>query len=228
MTEKELIEFGHKLIVKGRTPSEIYSAIACKTSSNKILDKVLKEVFKDEEPTNKRSPERTSTLLKANRIKLNYEYSVKALMRLAATVLIVGGVTYGLSNKRVNQNEIFGWMTLAQGVVLVVLYAFVKYKGLMNLLLPAVVIYFAVWIIELLIGGIPNDLLEAYNHTTINVPPSLRLKVNSVMARLLGYIFPFLYIGLKLFLGWFIFVAYRNHQRYDALTEDIKNDLKDF
>ena len=228
MTKQELIEFGQKLIVKGRTPSEIHNAISVKAANKKQLNDVLEQVFINEKPTTKRNSERTKTLLDANKLKLNFEYSIKGLFKISFAVLVIGAVTYGLSKEEVNQNAIFGWMTLSQGIVIAILFVLIKRKRMMNLLLPAVIIYFSFWLIEFLIWGIPNDLLDAYNNIKLNTPPNFRLKSNSGGARMIGFMFPFLYISLKLLLGWFIFVAYRNQYRYDALSQDIKDDLKDF
>lgn len=228
MTRKELIEFGQKLNSKGRTPTEIYNALSIKVSSKQELSEILEHVFENEKPTTKKSPERVKVLLKANKLKLNFEYSMKSLFRISGLVLVIGFITYGLSREEVNQNEIFGWMTILQGIVMTLLFALVKYKGLLNLLLPAVVTYFAIWLVELLLWGIPNDLLEAYNHVRMSVPPSFKLKTNTGAARFIGYIFPFLYVGMKLLLGWFIFTSFRNYQKFEALTQDLKEDLKDF
>ncbi|NRA12426.1 MAG: hypothetical protein HRT57_10785 [Crocinitomicaceae bacterium] len=228
MTKKELIEFGQKLIEKGRTPTEIHNAIAIKSSSKKLLNEVLEQIFINEKPTIKRSPERTKDLLNANKLKLNLEYSMKGLLRISVTILIVGGITYGLSSIEVNQNEVFGWTTLSQGLIVTILFLLVKYKGLMNLLLPAVIIYFSIWLIELLIWGMPNDLLEVYNSQALNVPPRIKLNVDAGIARIIGFIFPFVYLGVKLFLGWFIYLPFRNHLKYEALTQDVKDDLIDF
>lgn len=189
---------------------------------------MLEEVFRSDKQTVHRSPERVSKLIFANRIKLNFEYSMKGLYGISTMVFIVGIVTYSLSKKEVNQNEIFGWFTLLQCLTITSLFAIVKLKKEFKLLLPAVLLYFSIWIVELVFCGMPNDLLEAYNHHKANVPPSFTIQLNVGGARILGLIFPLLYLGLKLFAGWMLFRSYRNYIKYETLAKDIKDDLNDF
>jgi hypothetical protein len=227
MTQQELIAFGKELISKGRTPREIHQTLANKASSKQELKDVLEEVFVDAKPTKKRSTERITTLLAANKLKLNFEYSQRGLIRIAISIIGVGIITYGLSREEVNQNEPFGWVTLAQGTVIATFYGLVRYSGFMQCLLIAVIAYFTMWSLEILILGVPNDLLEVYNHQKIHTP-SHKISTNAAGARIIGAAFPYIYLGVKLFLGWFIFDAYRSHKRYDALSEDIKQELKEF
>lgn len=226
MTKEELIEFGHKLVAKGRTPTEIHNAIAAKASSKDELNEVLDKVFVSEMKITNYSADQTKVLLDANRLKLNHQYSQKGLLRIAIMILVIGGITLGLSQEEVNQNTIFGWLTIAQGAIVTVLFLLVRFNKMMDLILIALISYTAIMACELIFWGIPNDLLEAYNHTNLNVPPSLKLRTNTVGARLIGYIFPFLYLGLKLFLGWFLFVVYRNYKSYNDLSQDIKDELQ--
>ena len=226
MTQKELIEFGHKLIAKGRTPTEIHNAISIKVSNKKELNNILEKVFIEGKTTPKRSSKKVSELLKANKLKLNFEYSQKGLIRISILILIIGGITLFLSKEEVNQNAVFGIMTIIQGVTIAILNILVKSKNLYDLLLIAVIAYFTIWIIELFIWGIPNDLIEAYNHHKMNAPSIISLQARTGGARFIGFIFPFLYLGLKLFLGWFVFDVYRNHTKYEALSQEIKDDLK--
>jgi len=233
MSKKELIKFGHNLLLKGRTPTEIYNAIALKTSSKEELNYVLERVFADDKPILKRNPENIKILLRANRVKLNLEYSIKELFKIAIVILIVAVITYLFSNEDVNQNEIFGWTTLIQGVAVLLMFMFVKFKDWKHLLLPTVIIYFSLWLIELLVWGIPNDLLNAYNYTdtppsNINTPSSFKIKVNIGAARMIGFIFPYIYLIIKLFLGLLICISFWNYKKYEALAPDVKNDLKYF
>lgn len=227
MTDEELIEFGNKLIAKERTSIEIFNALRNKAEDNEQLNRVHPKVVKPEAEKKKRSPELVRTLLKANRIKLKSEYSIRSLTRLAFIVLIIGGIVLFLSSKEVNNNAIFGWFTLTQGLFLLVLYSLVKFKEMTDLLLVAMIGYFALWGIELLIDGIPNDLLEAYNHVNLRTH-NFRQSANGGGARFIGYIFPYLYLGVKLLLGGFTIVSYFNHKNYDALPNDIKLELEDF
>jgi hypothetical protein len=228
VTKKQLIQFGQKLVAKGRTPIEIRNAIALKATSNKELNEVLEQVFIDEKPQKSRSSERVKILLKANRVKLNFEYSMRSLIRIAAAILVLGGITYGLSSEEVNKNGMYGWMTLAQGVVTLLLFSLVKIKSLMNLLLVAVILYFALWLVELAIWGIPNDLLKIYDRYPLKIPSnSYKLRERAGGARVLGVLFPYLYLGVKLLFGGFIFTSYRNYRRFESLSQDVKDDLLD-
>lgn len=226
MRKNGLIDFGKQLLQKGRTPSEIYNALSLKASSKDDLNETLKQVFKSENKAPKRSQVELKKILIANNLKLNFEYSIIGLNRIAIVLLLVGGITLFLSNEEVNQNAVFGIITLIQAIFVTTLFTLVKYKKLYHLLIIAVYLYFILWIIELLIWGFPNDLLEVYNLHKINVPPNYKLKANATGARLIGFIFPFIYVGVKLFLGWFIFIAYWNYSKYDSLSNETKEELK--
>lgn len=78
LTKEKLIEFGHKLNAKGRTPTQIVNALEHKSSNSVLINEVLEVIFKDETPKIKRSPERVKTFLKANRLKLNHEYAIRS------------------------------------------------------------------------------------------------------------------------------------------------------
>ena len=227
MTDRELIKFGHNLIAKNRTSIEIYNALSYKASSTEQLNRVLEKVVKPDAKKKKRSPERVRVLLSANRIKLKSDYSISSLIRLATMTLAVGGLVLFLSNEEVNQNELFGWMTLIQGGALFALYYFVKYHYKTDLLLIAMIAYFSIWCLELLLDGIPNDLLEVYNHVEVR-------GINTGMnrrgggARAIGFMFPYLYVGVKMLLGGFTVISFLNHKKYDELPEDVKIELEDF
>src|SRR5690606_36820958 len=162
LKRKELIALGHKMVDKGRTPTEIYNALTINSATKEDIDIALDKVFSKNSNKIKRSTERVKVLLKANKIKLNNTYSLKGLYRIALTVLVLGGIVYGLSSKMVNQNEVYGWITLLQGGVLIVLYYFVRKKKQYNLLFVGLLAYTSIWGIELIVWGIPNHLLNAY------------------------------------------------------------------
>jgi acyl-CoA hydrolase len=227
MTDEELIAFGNKLIKKGRTSIEIYNALVLKSNGKDQLNRVHKQVVKPDAVKKKRSPELVRSLLAANRIKLKSDYSIKSLIRLSLLVIAVGVLVLFLSKKDVNNNAFFGWMTLFQGTVLLVLYWFVKYKKKVDFLIIAMMGYFLIWSIELIVGGFPNDLLEVYNRSEVRTHHLRQLK-NVAAARGIAYLFPFMYIGAKFILGYFTVIAYFNHKKYDALSYDIKEELKDF
>lgn len=213
---------------KGRTPTEIYNALSINAATKKDFDIALDKVFSKNSNKIKRNPERVKVLLKANKIKINNTYSLKGLYRIALTVLVLGGIVYGLSSKKVNQNEVYGWITLLQGGILMVLFYFVRKKKQYNLLFVALLTYASIWGIELIVWGIPNDLLKAYYRHKIHVPPTYKLQSRTGGARLFGFIFPYIYLAMKAFLGWFVFVAYINHKKYNELPMEIKEELKRF
>ncbi|PHR21425.1 MAG: hypothetical protein COA38_18775 [Fluviicola sp.] len=227
MTDQELIEFGNKLIDKERTSIEIFNALSYKATDKEQLNRVHPKVVKPEAKKKMRSPELVNTLLKANNIKLKSEYSIRSLIRLAMVVLAIGGIVLFLSKEEVNQNAIFGWFTLAQGLTLLVLYSFVKFKGKTDLLLVSMICYFGFWLLEILVDGIPNDLLEVYNHVQLRTH-NLRQVKSVAGARLIGYVFPFIYVGVKILIGLFTITSFVNHRKYDALPNDVKLELEDF
>lgn len=230
MNRKELIELGKKLLAKGRTPTEIYRSLEANASSKEDVNAALDEVFSANKKKKQRNPERVKTLLQANRVKLNNEYSLKALYRIAFTILIIGVIVYALSSERVNQNEIFGWITLVQGLSILVLYHLVKKRELYDLLLLALVLYWLIYFVEIAVWGIPNDLLKAYyvEDSFPYEPVRSKHQIRIGAAQLIGFLFPFFYIVMKVFVGCFIFVVFRNHKKYNDLPEDIKNELNYF
>lgn len=228
MEESKLIEFGKKLITKGRSPREIRSALAIKTQNKNELNSVLKKVFENNQTKTHRNPKRVKMLIESNQVKLDLKYSILGLYRMAGALFIIGGITSFLSKEEVNQNSIFGYITIIQAVSLACIFFVVRQKNRADLLLVSVIVYFSIFLIELIGFGIPNDLFEAYNNHKMKLPPGMKFKANAGMARLIGFIFPFVYILLKLLLGWFILSAHLNYRKYSKLTMDVKEDLKTF
>lgn len=230
MTQQELIAYRKELISLGRTPEEIYTALARNASSKRELHKALDHVFVADEPMVKKSSERIASLLAANKLKLNAEYSQKNLLRLTIALFVLGTITYGLSSEDLNGNAPFGWMTLLQGTVIAVLYALVRWKGLMQLLLVAVIAYFTIWAIEILVWGLANGLFQYYYEGKCYGLPNNRngnYQKLSFLYGTIGTTFPYIYVTAKLTLGWYIFAAYRSFQQFDALSEDLKAELKE-
>ena len=225
MTDEELIEFGNKLIAKDRTSIEIFNALKHKAEDEAQLNRVHKKVVKPEAKKKERSQELVRTLLAANKIKLRFEYSMRSLYRLAGGVIILSLIVLFLSNEEVNGNAPFGWVTLIQGVALVVLYALVRNRKAYDFLMIALIGYFAIFGIELIMFGVPNDLFAAFYQDGVYIRGS---RVSSGLALLMGYLFPFLYLSLKMMFGALAFTSFWNHKKYDALPNDVKMELEDF
>lgn len=229
MTKNELIEFGLKLVDKGRNPREVMGALSLKISDKDLLNEVYSLVYDSEtkQETPKKNPEVIRELLKANRIKLSFEYSQKGLLKIPLLLMAVAGIIFVLSNEVVNQNGIFAWTTLVQSVFLLVLFALVKYKGMMQMLLFALVGYCLIAGIEVISFGIPNDLLQVYYEQNIHLnAPTGKLQMQSGAARLIGFMFPYMYVGVKVFFAVLLYTVYNRHRKYDALTFEVKEDLK--
>jgi hypothetical protein len=225
---QELIDFGNKLLKKGRTSTEVFNALAIRTSSKEVLNAALKKVNQPDKPLVQRKKSDIKKLLAANKKQLNFKYSLRTLLMIPFLILCTGGIVLFLSNEKVNGNSEFGYLTLLQGTIIFLLYALAKYKKMYHLFIICIFTFGVIWIIEVLVFGIPNDLLEAANHVKIRVPHGYQQRMNMGGARFLGYIFPYLYVGIKLLLGTLVFIVYRNHLSYDALDEKTKADLKDF
>ncbi|MDG1333356.1 MAG: hypothetical protein P8P74_13555 [Crocinitomicaceae bacterium] len=225
MTDEELIEFGNKLIAKERTSIEIFNALRHKAENKEQLDRVHKLVVKPEAEKKKRSPEMVRTLLAANKTKLRFEYSIRSLYRLGVGVVILGLLTLYYADEELNGNAPFAWSTLLQGGGLLVLFSIVKNNDAYDFLMIAIVAFAAIFGIELLVFGTPNDLFAALYQGDAYIKGS---RVNSGLTLLFGYLFPFLYLSLKVTFGALVFMAFWNHKKYDEQPEDIKTDLKDF
>ena len=177
----------------------------------------------------KRPPELVKELLKANKVKLNYEHAINGLMRLVGLVLILGLMTLILSKEAVNQNTKFAIFTITQGIILAVLAILIRYKRMLELLLPALIIFVLIWVVELLFFGIPNDLYQVYYDQSIRVTPNRIGAQKSVgAARLIGFMYPILYFGVKLFLAVRLLITFRRFQKYESLSESTKEALVDF
>ncbi|MFT6983603.1 MAG: hypothetical protein ACJAUD_002382 [Crocinitomicaceae bacterium] len=230
MNRDELLEFGIKLVDKGRSPREVHDALNNKTNNSDLIDEVMNKVYTEKTPSKKHSPERIKDLLKANRIKLKFGYSQKGLLRLPMALLIIGGIVMILSSERVNQNGIHAWITISQGAILFGMYAFVHYKKTYQMLLPALLVYSSLLLIELVAFGIPNDLYKAYYVENIQIRSNGGYRGHGKVgiAHIFGNLFPFIYLGVKLFFVLLPLSIYMRFKNYDALTEDVKTDLEDF
>jgi hypothetical protein len=230
MNRNELLKFGIKLVDKGRSPREVHDALKIKTNDLDLVDEIMKEVYIEKTPLKKHTANRIKELLKANRIKLKFEYSQKGLLRVPMILLIIGGVIMILSSERVNQNGIHAWITISQGAILFGTYAFVHYKKAYQMLLPALLVYSAVLLIEFVAFGIPNDLYKAYYVENVQIRSNggYRGKGQVGIARTFGNLFPLLYLIVKLFFVLIPLSIYMRFRNYDALTEDVKTDLEDF
>lgn len=144
-------------------------------------------------------------------------------------LLIASASVLALSNEEVNQNGIHGWVTLLQGVVLFGIYAFVHFKKANQLLLTALIGYSSTLLIELVLFGMPNDLYKAYYEKNVSLPShaGYRSKIKGGGALMIGYLFPIMYLIVKLFFILIPLNIYLRFKKYDALTEYVKTDLED-
>ncbi|MFT5780534.1 MAG: hypothetical protein ACI837_003496, partial [Crocinitomicaceae bacterium] len=73
---QELIDFGNKLLKKGRTSTEVFNALAIRTSSKEVLNAALKKVNQPDKPLVQRKKSDIKKLLAANKKQLNFKYSL--------------------------------------------------------------------------------------------------------------------------------------------------------
>lgn len=182
---------------------------------------------------NNLSPEEKEDVIRVNRIKSNLNDSIEDLWQRALYILLFGIIVFSISSEKVNQNTIFSYFTLAQGIILVPIYLIlVRKKRKLKFLFIGFAIYVGIWLIEIIFFGLPNDLLAAYN--TIRVTGSgIGMRPTKVEflyrekyeGRDVILIFPYVYSGIKLIFGYILFNAYRNYNRLNNLPTSLKEKL---
>lgn len=165
-------------------------------------------------------------VLKAHQTFLDFQYSKSGLIRISMLILMLGIITYALSSEQANQNEIFGWMTLAQGTVVAGLFVLVKYKNQNSLLLLILLSYLGLWIVELVIWGYPNNLLKGYYEGTYRSFSATKHNWGPGASGIIGLAFPYVYLGVKLAVGYAILTAYIQYFKFNRLPQEIKLKLQ--
>lgn len=222
-TLEELIELGKSMVAKERSPRAIHAALQNHAPDKETLNAALEVVFEAEEKPTTRSAEYTKDLLREHRKKTSFLYARNFLPRTGLLIIGLGLATLLLSNARVNQNGIFAWITLGQGIVLFPLFWYIKKYDKNELILPAFLLFAGSWLIEILLFGMPGDLLSAYYEPgvrIVNKPPR-----GTAIARLIGFLYPFIYVFLKFIFAALIFFAYQRYTRYDRLDHETKHEI---
>lgn len=147
-------------------------------------------------------------------------------MRISMIILMLGLITYALSSEQANQNEPFGWMTLLQGAVVGGLFLLAKYRNQNNLLILILLCYLAIWIVELILWGCPNNLLKGYYEGTYRSFSATQHNWGPGASGIIGLAFPYVYLGIKLAVGYAIVIAYFNYYKFNRLPHDVKLELK--
>lgn len=226
---KAEIDFGILLLNKGRRPHEIRAAMKSRIKDDKILEDVLSIVF-DSNYENANKPNKSKKvpieIIRLNRVKLNFEYSIKNLLRIPIILGFVGAIVLFLSKPEVNNNAVYGVFTLIQATFLFVLGWIVIAQKRNDYLLYFLSGFVLLFTLELTIFGIPNDLLAAYQGRTIRNASGYYKRETAVGgARFIGFIFPMLYVCVKLMVGYLVFKSYYNWRKYNSLSEDVKQAL---
>ena len=167
--------------------------------------------------------------LRANRIYAKYKFSKSTLSKQPYLILIFGFVVFALSSEKVNQNEVFSYFTLIQGVALIPLYMLVKRTEKYEHMMYALLAYALIWLIEMVFFGFPNELLAAYNTVKVgggSMKPHIEFLYRKENENRDVYpLFPFIYSGVKLFFGVIVFMIFRNYSRWEKLPEDTRKML---
>lgn len=223
------IAFGISLLNKGRRPNEIRAAMKSRIKDDKILEDVLSIVF-DSNSKNANKPIKSKKvpieIIRLNRVKLNFEYSIKNLLRIPIILGFVGAIVLFLSKSEVNNNAVYGVFTLIQATFLFVLGWIVISQKRNDYLLYFFSGFVLLFMLELTIFGMPNDLLAAYQGRTVrNASGYYKREATVGGARFIGFIFPMLYVCVKLMVGYLVFKSYYNWRKYNGLSEDVKQAL---
>lgn len=221
---EELIQMGINLVEKERSATAIYQSLKANAASTEDLNAALEIVFEEPKTSLKKkyTPE-VQAMLKANRIKMNFDYTVKSMLIIPLAVCLIGVITLILANERTNGNAPFAYWTLAEGFGLLVLFSIVRFKKQYDMLLIAALGFSAAYILQLLLLGIPNDLFAV---SGVNGQASLKSKAFVVLV--IGYLFPFIYLGLKIIVCLMVFTFYRRFRQFDNLSDQMKLDLIEF
>lgn len=168
------------------------------------------------------SPDEREEFLRSNRIRSHYKDSKKYLWTYPFYILVFGTIVFAISSERVNQNTVFAYFTLVQGLILIPFYFMVKKSGKDQFLLFGLLSYVLLWLIEIIFFGFPNELLAAYN-TILLEGRGLKPKVTFLYReeyadREVTLVFPYVYTGVKLILGLLLFYENRKVYLYRQLN----------
>ena len=227
---KKEIDFGYSLLDIGRTPSEVRRTMKARVDDPLMREYILKMVFErhvDAQNVLKKSRNVPIETIRLNRYRLNYLYSIKNLLRIPLILAVIGAIVLFLSNSKVNGNAIYGISTIVQACFLVTIGYYLKLKNKHQLLLYFFVGFSGLFLIELLLFGLPNDLVAGYKNVNIRTHDRIN-KITAVGgARFIGMIFPYLYLFIKLGVVYLVFRSYYNWYEYDRLPESTKNALEE-
>ena len=173
------------------------------------------------------SQEEKDSFRRANRIKASYLFTKGTFGQNRYLIFIFSLVVFVISDEKVNQNTIFSYFTLAQGIALIPFYILVKRTDHYQHLRNAFIAYMLIWLVEIVLFGFPNELLAAYNTVQIGggntMKPSIKLLYREKNAdRDVYEIFPFIYSGVKLFFGGVLFFNFRAYYRWAKLPQSMK------
>lgn len=222
MNYDDLIIYGKELILKGRRPDELRSAIRHKAQNTELAEAVLKELFRvDSKPTQSKGKKYSLEVIRANRHYSNLHWSIKTLYRIPAMLLVVGAVVLVLSRKGINDNHVYGIMTCVSALVLFPLYYMAKRDQSLTFLMAGAGVSVFLFAAELLRWGIPNDFLKGYDQYNV------QYSKNGYLSRMLMAILPWVYLGLRCAFLFLIIRPVVHWRTYDRLPNNVKEQLEE-
>lgn len=219
MNREELREYGQNLLDKGRRPGDVRIAFKSRDADPELKEEVLTELFHVDQQSIEAVPKKKrvgADVLAANKLKLKYSYSMRTLYRIPLLLLAVGIVVLVVSSEEVNMNNVFGINTCVQALVLGVLFVMAKTGKQNDFLSYGVASVGILFLIELILWGIPNDLFMALNEYEVHYTR------RSAIVRLIGFIFPYVYLATKVGIIALAIQPALNWKKYNSLSTDMK------
>lgn len=211
--KKQLIKEGQFLLNKGIFPNTVLESIEeprlRKDVANQIFnptEEKFEKLSKEEQDIKK---SRLNIILKFN----DYIQSLNMFKNGSYLLLTLGIITLGSALLKINDNYIFGLLTLVIGIVILIIS--LNRKILLKTTLYIAIAYLAITLLELIVFKLPSPYIYAID---TNVLASRR----GALPKVINLITPIAYVTIRLSLAGFFINAYLQQKSFIKIKNEFE------
>lgn len=217
LEDKEiLIALGREELKSGRFPDKVLEGI----KNNSLREDVSRKVFHNKKV---RIEDLSIEEKQYRRLRLDaklafdeYLQGILIFKNVCYLLIIFGAITWFTSIIGANNNTDHGIITLATGLVLLIISMRLSLIKKLNKLI--LIVYAITTLAEFFILGVPDKYLLIFTQFEIHARGSL-------MIHALNVISPYVYLGVRAVIIWLLYRVYENYEDFKKIKENFENQM---
>jgi hypothetical protein len=212
--KEKVIANGKNILNNGFFPDELLESI----SEKRLRDDISKKVFQQKKVRfEDLKPEEQlyrKLRLHAKMTFDDYLESILIFKNISYLLIIIGAITWFTSFIGANDNADHGIFSLIVGFLLFILT--LRLDHIKTYIKIALISYSTITLMELIILGIPDKYLLIFTQFALEAR-------GSVIITILNVISPFVYIGIRLMIIWFLYKVFKNLDDFTKAKDRFEN-----